>query len=437
MVLGFYWIMFAISAIFTICLFVLYKEKISWCYLLVCIFITISNLGSILLFRSRVVEEAIVANMLTYIASAFSPLLVILCVSDLCHIKSNKLLIILMALFATIDLLLPLTIGYFDVYYKSVNLAFGYGYSYLVKEYGPLHIYHTLYIISCIVVTITSLIHTAIKQKNVSYKIIGVFVLIMIIISFTYIFERLFKSKIDFVPLAYCIGEFIFLILLHRIKYFNISTSFTDSVNQGQNYGLVIFDLKGRFSGANDTAIEWFPELKNINIDKNEISGDTEFINTLIDWKNNGSDGDTKLFDIKDKIIKAKYLEIRKKGNNASFCIELSDNTQTQRYIQLMNSYNDTLKKEVDLKTESIIKMQDDIIISMASIVENRDIDTGGHIKRTSDCVKVFVDYLMSKNKCEQLDEDYARCIIKAAPLHDFGKVGINDSVLNKKAYYK
>lgn len=436
MVLAFYWAMFILSIAFLIYLFVRFKEKVSWCYLLVFSIMSLSNLGYILLFRSTVVEEAVASNILTYISSAFIPLLVILCINDLCHIKTNKIIVCLMLIFAFIDLMLPFTIGYSDIYYKNVDIAFSNGYSYLVKEYGPLHIYHTIYIITCVVITDLVLVYTAIKQKNISYRIVITFVALMFLITFTYIIERMLHSRIDFMPLAYCLGELIVIIMLNRIKYFNVSNLFTDSVNQGQAYGLIVFDLKGRFSGFNDTAVKWFPELKRLNVDKNNIYDDTKLFKTINEWKKNGSDGDSKLFEIDDKVIKARYLEIKKKGNKASFCVELSDNTQTQRYIRLMNNYNDNLKKEVDLKTENIVRMQDDIIISMASIVENRDNDTGGHIKRTSDVVKIFVEYLMEKNKYEKLDADYARCIIKAAPLHDFGKVGISDSVLNKKGRF-
>ena len=38
--------------------------------------------------------------------------------------------------------------------------------------------------------------------------------------------------------------------------------------------------------------------------------------------------------------------------------------------------------------------MQNDIIIGMASTIENRDSNTGGHIQRTSDVINIFVNYL-------------------------------------------
>lgn len=82
--------------------------------------------------------------------------------------------------------------------------------------------------------------------------------------------------------------------------------------------------------------------------------------------------------------------------------------------------------------TEKLKKVQSDIIISMACIVENRDNNTGGHIARTSDVVNIFVKHLRKKGTFKELSPKMAECIIKAAPLHDFGKIGVPDVILNK-----
>ena len=78
-------------------------------------------------------------------------------------------------------------------------------------------------------------------------------------------------------------------------------------------------------------------------------------------------------------------------------------------------------KKQIELITKS----RDSMLAGMASVVENRDNNTGGHIKRTSEVVKILTEYL-------PLDESFRDDIIKAAPLHDLGKIAISDNILNK-----
>ena len=73
----------------------------------------------------------------------------------------------------------------------------------------------------------------------------------------------------------------------------------------------------------------------------------------------------------------------------------------------------------------------------MASIVENRDNNTGGHIARTSDVVRIFVKHLQKKRIIKGMTPEIAKCIIKAAPLHDFGKIAIPDAILNKPGKFE
>lgn len=86
----------------------------------------------------------------------------------------------------------------------------------------------------------------------------------------------------------------------------------------------------------------------------------------------------------------------------------------------------------IDEKTCRIIEIQNSIITGMATMVESRDNSTGGHIKRTSDCVKVFVNRIRREEKYASLPESFYSSIIKAAPMHDLGKIAVDDAVLRK-----
>lgn len=82
-------------------------------------------------------------------------------------------------------------------------------------------------------------------------------------------------------------------------------------------------------------------------------------------------------------------------------------------------------------KTESIRDMQRKVVLGMANMIENRDGNTGGHVKRTSDIIQILVDEIMA-NSHIKLDGVLARDIVRAAPMHDLGKISIDESVLNK-----
>ena len=96
-----------------------------------------------------------------------------------------------------------------------------------------------------------------------------------------------------------------------------------------------------------------------------------------------------------------------------------------------MKKYETQLEKEVSEKANHIIEMQNDLVVGMATMVESRDNSTGGHIKRTSEVIQLLVDE-MKKDKSLDLSEKFYDDVIKAAPMHDLGKIAVDDRILRK-----
>ncbi|MBO4458998.1 MAG: HD domain-containing protein [Butyrivibrio sp.] len=83
--------------------------------------------------------------------------------------------------------------------------------------------------------------------------------------------------------------------------------------------------------------------------------------------------------------------------------------------------------------SESTLKMQDGLIITMADLVENRDSDTGAHVQKTSEYVKIIVEGLEKKGYYpEKISAKFKSDVVRSAPLHDVGKINISDKILNK-----
>ncbi|WP_345989538.1 CHASE2 domain-containing protein [Sulfurimonas sp. HSL1-2] len=70
---------------------------------------------------------------------------------------------------------------------------------------------------------------------------------------------------------------------------------------------------------------------------------------------------------------------------------------------------------------------------SMALVAETRDTETGAHIIRTKNYVKLLAMAMARKGAYnETLNEGYIEQLFHTAPLHDIGKVGIPDHILKK-----
>ena len=82
---------------------------------------------------------------------------------------------------------------------------------------------------------------------------------------------------------------------------------------------------------------------------------------------------------------------------------------------------------------EQVSNMQSGLIKFMAEVVENRDDNTGGHIRRTAEYVESIAKELKKQGiYSDILTDRYMSDMIVAAPLHDIGKIHIPDAVLNK-----
>ena len=83
------------------------------------------------------------------------------------------------------------------------------------------------------------------------------------------------------------------------------------------------------------------------------------------------------------------------------------------------------LAEEVKKAVKEIKTREDELIYRLSKAAEYRDPDTGSHIKRMS-CYSKHIANQLGFSLTEQ------ELILKAAPMHDIGKVGIPDAILLK-----
>lgn len=94
---------------------------------------------------------------------------------------------------------------------------------------------------------------------------------------------------------------------------------------------------------------------------------------------------------------------------------------------------NLSLENQVCERTKELQATKDATIMSLASLAETRDNETGQHIRRTQQYVRVLSEKLRTHpDFAEVLSDEVIQMIYKSAPLHDIGKVGIPDSILMK-----
>ncbi|GHU29141.1 two-component system response regulator [Betaproteobacteria bacterium] len=98
-----------------------------------------------------------------------------------------------------------------------------------------------------------------------------------------------------------------------------------------------------------------------------------------------------------------------------------------------LRSKTEFLEAEVARRTFEVQAIQDVTIMTIASLAETRDNETGSHIIRTQYYVRILAQYLQLHSRFKNALHDNAiNLLYKSAPLHDIGKVGIPDNILLK-----
>lgn len=98
-----------------------------------------------------------------------------------------------------------------------------------------------------------------------------------------------------------------------------------------------------------------------------------------------------------------------------------------------LKRHRDHLEEIVTERTMELALLQEVTIESLAALAEYRDPETGGHIRRTKNYMRLLATHLMKSNRyLDVLNEGSIDLLFKSAPLHDIGKVGVPDVILLK-----
>jgi hypothetical protein len=99
---------------------------------------------------------------------------------------------------------------------------------------------------------------------------------------------------------------------------------------------------------------------------------------------------------------------------------------------QQTNKVLEEQEKNLKLSREQQ-EIQEKIIFSLSNIIESRDQITGDHIHNTSEYVAFIAGKLLEEGAFpDVLTPEYADLAVKAAPLHDVGKIQVSDTILCK-----
>lgn len=400
--------------------------------------VPISCLGYLLSSIARSLGEALDAQRIIYIGGCFLQLFILFSILNLCGIQVKKGIKLLMFFICAFMYILSLTMGYTDLFYVSVSFEMENGYPVLIKEYGPAHTFFYALVIAFFVIGLFAIVYSWLKKNQIPRKILHLLVIPDVICMFSYFVGRDLLKYIDPVSIGYVLAQIMYIIIIKRVNLYDVGNTAIDSMLRERSVSYISFDQKYRYLGSDAFAKKLVPVLSSMAVD--DVLGYSaaerkirHFLdsfkydnkdNTFVYTVHNDIEDDDRIYKVGVNYI---YEGTRKRG----YVVTFTDDTANKKYIQLLDNYNEKLQNEVEEKTKSIVEMHDNLIMSLAMMVESRDNSTGGHIRRTSDGVRILVDEIKKEGKIE-LSDSFCRDVIKAAPMHDLGKIAVDDAVLRK-----
>ncbi len=93
--------------------------------------------------------------------------------------------------------------------------------------------------------------------------------------------------------------------------------------------------------------------------------------------------------------------------------------------ITELELYKDDLQKQLSIAVKEIVDTQKEVVFTMGSIAETRSKETGFHVKRVAE-----YSYILAT--LSGMAQEEAELLKLSSPMHDIGKIGIPDSILNK-----
>ncbi len=207
-----YLISFLLAVGLLIAYCVMVKNKEFWLTMLY-ICVSIVNLGYTLLSAANTLEFAIFANEVAYLGSVFLSMCMFLTIVRLCGFKITKAHVITCVSLGTVMFLIVALTDLIPWYYTSVTLEMIDGSAKLVKEYGPLHPFYTVYLIGYFAAMIGTIVHSAKTKKVGDTKFAGFIAGIVCSNILVWMFEKFVDWEYEFLSLTYIASEIMLLLV--------------------------------------------------------------------------------------------------------------------------------------------------------------------------------------------------------------------------------
>ena len=359
-------------------------------------------------------EAALNGTAVSYLGKPFALIMSLIFVADFSGKPLKKRVILPLAAFCLIFPIIVMTNGTapgtgHHLYYATVEYDPAQVFSPLVLTHGPIYYVYTAFLLITFLVTLFYILRElkGAKDKGIRSQLAYLLAMMVSTIAGYAFFLSGTTQGYDTTITGAAIGSACLTVLFFRFKLFDSLTLAKEHALEHASTGLLVVNERK------------LPVYTNAVVDR--LLQDTFTVGELQELP----DG-KQIIEKGHAVYEISKSAITKKGVFYGQTIEIADITSEY-------NYNVQLRHDVEERTEEIRSIQRSVTTSFAGIVEARDHSTGVHIKRLGRSVELIARDLLAHGAFpEILSESFIALLVRAAALHDIGKLSIPDSVLLK-----
>ena len=184
--------------------------------------VAIVNTGYFLLAAARSLPMAMFANAISYFGAAYSVLAMMFIIYDVCQMKKRSWLQYALIGISTAAFALAASGDWLGLYYTSVDITSIGGMTKLAKEYGPLHILYTVYLLAYVLIMVAIIWYAAKEQRLSSFKYTILLLVAVLLNIGVWAVEQGFNEDFEFLSVSYIVTEVILLLLHSMLRDYGI-----------------------------------------------------------------------------------------------------------------------------------------------------------------------------------------------------------------------
>ena len=423
-------IYYAAFFILTICMFVIniqqpsYSQKLMSTIFSWCAFITF---GFCIMITNPVsLEYHIIGQKILYIALLHALFYLLLFVFDFCNITLSYKIQLVLIINNFIMSFFCLILDKHELFYASTRAYNRGGINFYTHTFGPLYYFYYIEMLAYILAMVYMIICHMRKagpgvMKASSLLLVAIFIQVIgfaarTIVGFPY----------SFTPIGFIISVTIILHLIYVERVYNVNDVAKDYIFDAIDSAFIVSDGSYRYQGSNNMAKKIFSELNNLNINDNLYSVSSSLRQVI--------NGDVRQMGFEGSLYEPSIKRIYDGKTVIAIVITLTNITSQFEYRALQDSYREELEVEVEKQTrvaqerhKKLEQMSFQLVQTLANAIDAKDNYTNGHSSRVA-------EYSVRIARAMGWKKDEVDILKYEGLLHDIGKIGISDAILNKAA---